>query len=104
MDAVDFAPDLWTVVRDGDRIVAGSELIRERNGVAWVSRLFTARDWRRRGIGEALLYDAFGKFWAEGLTAVGLGVDATSETGANRLYERVGMHVNWGAIVFEKAL
>jgi ribosomal protein S18 acetylase RimI-like enzyme len=104
LDAADFAPDLWAVVRDGDRIVAGSELIRERNGVAWVSRLFTVADWRRRGIGEALLHDAFGKFWAEGLTTVGLGVDATSETGANRLYERVGMHVNWGAVVFEKAL
>lgn len=104
MEGPDFAPELWAVVRDGDRIVAGSELMRERNGVAWVSRLFTARDWRRRGIGEALLYDAFGKFWREGLREVGLGVDAESNTGANRLYERIGMHVHWGAVVFEKDL
>jgi GNAT superfamily N-acetyltransferase len=104
VQAADFAPDLWAVVRDGDRIVAGSELQRERNGVAWVSRLFTVREWRRRGLGEALLRDAFGKFWAEGRTTVGLGVDATSDTGANRLYERAGMHVNWAAVVFEKAL
>jgi GNAT superfamily N-acetyltransferase len=79
-------------------------LVRERNGVAWVSRLFTVREWRRRGLGEALLHDAFGKFWREGRRSVGLGVDAQSDTGANRLYERVGMHVHWGAVVFEKAL
>lgn len=104
LEGPDVAPELWAVVRDGDRIVAGSELIRERNGVAWVSRLFTAREWRRRGVGESLLYDAFGKFWREGRREVGLGVDAESNTGANRLYERVGMHVHWGAVVFEKDL
>jgi ribosomal protein S18 acetylase RimI-like enzyme len=104
MAGEDFAPELWTVVKDGDRIVAGAELIRERHGAAWVSRLFTVREWRRRGIGEALLYDAFGKFWRDGLREVGLGVDAQSDTGANRLYERVGMHVHWGAVVFEKSL
>jgi mycothiol synthase len=104
LEGPDFAPELWAVVRDGDRIVAGSELMRERNGVAWVSRLFTVREWRRRGLGEAILHDAFGKFWREGRREVGLGVDAQSETGANRLYERVGMHVHWGAIVFEKSV
>jgi GNAT superfamily N-acetyltransferase len=104
LEGPDFAPELWAVVRDGDRIVAGVEPIRERNGVAWVSRLFTARDWRRRGVGEALLHHAFGAFWREGRREVGLGVDAESDTGANRLYERVGMHVHWGAVVFEKEL
>lgn len=104
LEGPDFAPELWAVVRDGDRIVAGAELVRERNGVAWVSRLFTAREWRRCGIGEALLHDAFGKFWREGRREVGLGVDAESATGANRLYERVGMHVHWGAVVFEKSV
>jgi GNAT superfamily N-acetyltransferase len=100
----DYAPELWTVVRAGGEIVAGSILMRERHGIAWVSRLFTVREWRRRGLGEALLHDAFGKFWRLGLATVGLGVDAQSETGANRLYERVGMHVHWGAVVFEKDL
>jgi GNAT superfamily N-acetyltransferase len=104
LEGPDFAPELWTVVRDGDRIVAGAELVRERHGVAWVSRLFTASDWRRRGLGEALLRDAFGKFWREGRREIGLGVDAESNTGAHRLYERVGMHLHWGAVVFEKEL
>jgi len=36
--------------------------------------------------------------------ARGSRVDAQSDTGAQRLYERVGMHVHWGAVVFEKAV
>ena len=98
----DFSPELWAVVRDGDRIVAGTICRPERLGVAWLARLFTVRDWRRRGLGEALLYDVFGSFWRLGKRTVGLGVDAASDTGAQRLYERAGMHVHWGAVVFEK--
>jgi ribosomal protein S18 acetylase RimI-like enzyme len=98
----DFSPELWAVVRDGDEIVAGTVCRPERLGVPWIARLFTRREWRRRGLGEALLYDAFGTFWQLGKRTVGLGVDAQSDTGAQRLYERAGMHVHWGAVVFEK--
>jgi GNAT superfamily N-acetyltransferase len=104
LDGPDAAPDLWAVVRADGTIVAGTTLIREREGAAWVSRLFTASAWRRRGIGEALLHDAFGKFWREGRREVALGVDATSSTGANRLYERAGMHADWASVVYEKEL
>jgi len=104
LDRPDAATDLWAVVRAGDEIVAGTTLIREREGAAWVSRLFTVREWRRRGIGEALLHDAFGKFWREGRREVALGVDAASTTGAHRLYERIGMHVDWASVVYEKEL
>lgn len=100
----DFSPGLWTVVRADGEIVGGTICLPERNGAAWISRLFTRRDWRRRGLGEALLHDAFTKFWDAGKRTVGLGVDAQSDTGANRLYERAGMHVHWGAVVFEKDL
>ena len=100
----DFSPELWAVVRDGDEIVAGTVCRPERLGVPWIARLFTRSEWRRRGLGEALLYDAFGTFWRLGKRTVGLGVDAQSDTGAQRLYERAGMHVHWGAVVFEKEL
>jgi mycothiol synthase len=100
----DFSPELWSVVRAGDDIVAGTILRPERLGVAWIARLFTRREWRRRGVGEALLHDAFGTLWRSGKRSIGLGVDAQSDTGAQRLYERVGMHVHWGAVVFEKEL
>jgi ribosomal protein S18 acetylase RimI-like enzyme len=49
--------------------------------------------WRRRGLGEALLRHAFAEFRARGHTEVSLKVDADNPTGAVRLYERVGMHV-----------
>jgi mycothiol synthase len=104
IDRDDFSPDLWTVVWDGDEIVAGTICRPERLGVPWIARLFTRREWRRRGIGEALLHEAFGAFWRLGGRTVGLGVDAQSDTGAQRLYERAGMHVHWGAVVFEKEL
>ena len=76
----------------------------ERLGVGWVSRLFTVRDWRGRGIGAALLADAFGRFWRSGRRSVGLGVDAQNDTGAQRLYERAGMRVQRAAVVFERSL
>lgn len=104
LDREGFSPDLWTVVRANGEIVAGTICLPERGGVAWVSRLFTRADWRRRGIGEALLHDAFAKFRRLGKREAGLGVDATSTTGADRLYERVGMHVHWAAVVFEKRI
>jgi mycothiol synthase len=104
LEREDFSPELWAVVRDGDEIVAGTICRPERLGVPWIARLFTRREWRRRGLAEALLHDAFGSFWRLGKHTVGLGVDAQSDTGAQRLYERAGMHVHWGAVVFEKAV
>ena len=49
--------------------------------------------WRRRGLGTALLVASFRLFWERGLKAVGLGVDGENTTGAVRLYERAGMRV-----------
>jgi ribosomal protein S18 acetylase RimI-like enzyme len=38
-----------------------------------------------------LLLSAFGELRRRGIAAVDLGVDSQNETGATRLYERVGM-------------
>ena len=46
-----------------------------------------------RGLGHALLLGVFGELYRRGFTRVGLEVDAASETGATRLYERAGMRV-----------
>ena len=99
-----FDPGLCTVVRAGGEIVAGTVCMPERLGVGWVSRLFTVSEWRGRGIGTALLADAFGRFWRSGRQSVGLGVDAQNDTGAQRLYERAGMRVHFAAVVFERTL
>jgi mycothiol synthase len=94
----------WIVVRDGDEIAAVTQLERERFGMGWIGVVGVRAAWRRRGLGEAMLYEAFGRFWAIGQHTVGLGVDAQNETGATRLYERAGMGVAFSAVVFEKAL
>jgi ribosomal protein S18 acetylase RimI-like enzyme len=55
-------------------------------------------------VGAALLADAFGRLWERGEHSVGLGVDAASDTGAFRLYERAGMTPALGWVVYEKRL
>jgi GNAT superfamily N-acetyltransferase len=99
-----FDPSLWRVVRVGDEVVAGAICEADRYGGGWVSVLFTRRPWRGKGVGRALLRDAFEKFWARGETSVGLGVDAENATGAFHLYESAGMRPVMGWVMHEKAL
>ncbi|MBA2359520.1 MAG: GNAT family N-acetyltransferase [Actinobacteria bacterium] len=99
-----FDPALWCVVRAGDEIAAGTICMGDTYGGGWVQALFTRSPWRRRGVGAALLGDAFGRFWKRGEHSVGLGVDAASETGAFRLYERAGMMPALGWVTYEKQL
>jgi GNAT superfamily N-acetyltransferase len=104
MEGPQYAPELWRVLRCGGELAAGAFGVWGGEAPPDVSRLFTRRAWRRRGLAEALLQDAFALFWRGGRRTVGLGVDATSSTGAQRLYERAGMHVHWTTVVLEKAL
>jgi GNAT superfamily N-acetyltransferase len=99
-----FDPALWCVVRAGDGIAAGTVCAGDTYGGGFVHALFTRRPWRRRGVGAALLADAFRRFWERGEHSVGLGVDAESKTGAFRLYERAGMTPALGWVVYEKEL
>ena len=103
----DFDPSLWWLVEEGDEL-AGFTLNRwsfsgdPRYG--WVGALGVLPAYRRRGLGEALLRHSFCEFRERGATRVGLGVDAQNETGAVRLYERVGMHVHRHNTTYEKEL
>jgi ribosomal protein S18 acetylase RimI-like enzyme len=98
-----FDRSLWFIAWDGDW-PAGVAICRMREGVGWVGILGVLREWRRRGIGRALLLHAFHEFKRRGLPRAGLGVDAESLTGANRLYESAGMHVVRQLDFFEKQL
>jgi GNAT superfamily N-acetyltransferase len=99
-----FDPALWCVVRAGDEIAAGTIGTGGTYGGGFVHSLFTRRPWRRKGVGAALLLDAFSRFWERGERSVGLGVDAANDTGAFRLYERAGMTPALGWVVYEKQL
>jgi mycothiol synthase len=99
-----FDPELWCVVRAGDEIAAGAISTGNTYGGGFVNALFTRRPWRRQGVGAALLRDSFARFWQRGEHSVGLGVDAASDTGAFRLYERAGMTPALGWVMYEKRL
>jgi len=84
----EFEPALVVLVVAGDRLAAAS--------ICWTSAfvkdLVVHEDWRRRGLGEALLRRAFQTFEERGAGRVELKVEADN-AGAIRLYERVGMRV-----------
>jgi ribosomal protein S18 acetylase RimI-like enzyme len=101
-----FVPDLWLLAHENGE-PAGIAIChphRARADLGWIRILGVRRPWRRRGLGRALLLHAFAEFRRRGLAAAGLGVDAESLTGANRLYEEVGMRVASRFDIYEKAL
>ncbi len=62
------------------------------------------RDYRRRGLAQALLTRSFGQFWDRGKPTVNLDVDGQSLTNAVALYERVGMVRHRTYYMYEKLL
>lgn len=93
-----FDPTLWLVaVDDATGELAGVALnsseARNDERIGYVNTLGVRRQWRQRGLGMALLQAAFYELQQRGKTSVTLGVDASSLTGATRLYEKAGMYV-----------
>lgn len=76
----------------------------EDRDLGWVGTLGVRRPWRKRGLGLALLRHSFNEFYRRGKRKVGLGVDAQNLTGALRLYESAGMHVQQAFDMYEKEL
>ncbi|MGE5377357.1 MAG: GNAT family N-acetyltransferase [Bacteroidota bacterium] len=107
IEAEDFDPSLWFLAMDGDQI-AGFNLCRPHSHddpqMGWVGELGVRRPWRKQGLGLALLRHSFNEFYRRGKRKVGLGVDAQNLTGALRLYERAGMHVQQAFDQYEKEL
>jgi len=103
----DHDPSLWFLAMDGEEI-AGMSLCCpktvEDTGMGWVDSLGVRRPWRRRGLALALLHHSFGEFYRRGKRKVGLEVDAQSLTGATRLYEKAGMHVDRQYVNYEREL
>ena len=56
----------------------------------WIDKLATIPDWRARGVASSLIGSALHAYEQQGLTHAALDVDTSSQTGANRLYERLG--------------
>lgn len=91
----DFDASLRFLALAGDEVIgtAFSQLsVPEDPALAWISTVGVRREWRRQGVALALLQACFAALHARGQRKAALGVDATSPTGATRLYERAGMH------------
>jgi mycothiol synthase len=91
----------FAVAEDG---VAGAVAATQLDDVGWIGEVGVRSAYRGRGVGAALLNHAFAQLAARGLSTVRLTVDAGNETGATRLYERVGMRVRREWRIFEKLL
>jgi ribosomal protein S18 acetylase RimI-like enzyme len=107
LDVQDFDPTLLFLATDGEDI-AGLNICQSHSfddpDMGWVGTLGVRRQWRKRGIGLALLRHSFNEFYRRGKCKVGLGVDAQNLTGALRLYENAGMHVHQAYDQYEKEL
>lgn len=103
LELASFDPSLWFIAMEGEQI-AGLALCARHGTEGWVDVLGVLRPWRSRGLGMALLRQAFGAFYRQDARKVGLGVDAQSLTGATRLYKRAGMYVAQENISCEKEL
>lgn len=91
-----FEPWNLRVVTDPAGEVVGATQVFLANGEeGYVNKVATRRDQRGRGLGQALLVDAFAAARAHGATSSSL--DTDSRTGALGLYEKVGMvvHATW---------
>lgn len=99
----DHDPALW-LLAEAEGEIAGAALGFGSRDFGWVLDLGVRRPWRGRGLGHALLVGVFGELYRRGFTRVGLEVDAASETGATRLYERAGMRVTRQYDWYERAI
>jgi mycothiol synthase len=93
--------DMWFLALEDDE-PAGFLVGRPLVDMGWVADLGVRKRWRKRGIAAALLRRSFADFKRRGFHKVGLGVDASNETGAVRLYEQVGMKASRVYLTYEK--
>jgi mycothiol synthase len=102
-----FHPDLWLLAWAGDRLagalIALPHAVQEPP-LGYVNELGVRREFRGRGIGEALLRACFARLYTGGSRGALLHVDSDSLTGADRLYERVGMTAQPQFATWEKQL
>ena len=80
------------VWRDGELV--GAALGKTfSDGTGWVSQVAVRPDQQGRGLGRALLLEAFGRRLAAGAVRLGLGVSAANAD-ALRLYESIGLQID----------
>lgn len=102
LEAHDVAPELSRVALAEDRLV-GFLLVRRRENesVGYVDLLAVDPDHQGKGIGRALLLDAFQSFAAAGLQQAQLGVSSVNAPALN-LYKSAGMTPRFQHDIYER--
>jgi len=108
-----FRPELWLIAEEeATGKVAGiclnkvdSDWIAETGRQeGMISVLGVLREYRRRGLGTALLAHGLRTLREAGMDFAYLGADAENLTGAVRIYERMGFQVRKTTVVYRRAL
>jgi mycothiol synthase len=111
LESPDFDPSMWVIAWDGDEVAAGvtngispeeNEALGLKRG--WLHTVFTRRQWRKRGLANALIARSLMIIRERGMDQCVLGVDADNPTGALGLYERNGFKVAERSTAWRKPL
>lgn len=111
MESPSFRDSLSPVALDGQEVVglclctvseARASLLGRRDGT--VHTLCVRREYRRRGLGSALLLTSLQAFKRAGLESATLDTDTENPTEAIRLYEQAGFREAWRWVTYGKEL
>jgi mycothiol synthase len=111
IEAPHFDPSLWIIAWDGDEVAGGvtNAISPEENAAlgvqrGWLHTVFTRRQWRKRGLANALIARSLALHRERGMDYGVLGVDADNPNGALGLYERNGFTVAERSTAWRKPL
>lgn len=106
-----FDPTLWHIAWDGDRVVSVVINQIDVNDNAHYNRqrgftedIATLKEYRGRGIAQALIVRGLRRLRERGMNAAGLVVDGENATGALRLYEKLGYRPIRTVMAYRKGL
>ena len=106
-DSFSNAPGYCFIVLDGAKVAGGilcnAKLV-ERTDTGRVGSVFVRREYRRRGIGQALMKTAFNTFWQNGVKRIILDTDAESFSESTKFYRRLGMKPYRREFLYEKEI
>jgi mycothiol synthase len=104
-----FQPDLWQVAWDGDRVAGAvqNHIDLEENAKfnrkrGWTENIHVGREWRGKGLAQALIARSFGVLKEQGMEEAALGVDALNPTGALHLYKKMGFREDKKSFTYSK--
>jgi len=105
LDRETFDARIWFLAYEGENVVGVALNAHDNDpNTVWVDHLSVRKDWRKRGIGKALLLHSFGEFYKRGLQIAKLNVDSKSLTNAPHLYASVGMKTTQQYHIYKKEI